>query len=230
MSPLSNNALFLSYDRNPFFTFFQRGLNVSLSTDDPLQFHFTKEPLIEEYSIATQIFKMNTADMSEAARNSVLQSGWELKIKKKWLGEKCDISGPAGNDITKTNVPMIRATFRYQTLAEERLMVLSSLRKLYMEMTRMKSEPGDIGDQFANLAMDNNADIEIATEPLFKGSPKAKTPITGFLADDVNAPFLLLTPPALPVVPGGGISPFITSNQERNAPKEYGQEFEDIFE
>ena len=32
-----------------------RGLNVSLSTDDPLQFHFTKEPLMEEYSIAAQV-------------------------------------------------------------------------------------------------------------------------------------------------------------------------------
>jgi AMP deaminase len=55
MSPLSNNALFLDYERNPFPTFFQRGLNVSLSTDDPLQFHFTKEPLIEEYSVAAQV-------------------------------------------------------------------------------------------------------------------------------------------------------------------------------
>jgi AMP deaminase len=42
MSPLSNNALFLAYERNPFPDFFKRGLNVSLSTDDPLQFHFTK--------------------------------------------------------------------------------------------------------------------------------------------------------------------------------------------
>lgn len=55
MSPLSNNALFLTYERNPFLNFFQRGLNVSLSTDDPLQFHFTKEPLIEEYSVAAQV-------------------------------------------------------------------------------------------------------------------------------------------------------------------------------
>ena len=55
MSPLSNNALFLNYERNPFLSFFQRGLNISLSTDDPLQFHFTKEPLIEEYSVAAQV-------------------------------------------------------------------------------------------------------------------------------------------------------------------------------
>jgi AMP deaminase len=55
MSPLSNNALFLDYERSPFPSFFHRGLNVSLSTDDPLQFHFTKEPLIEEYSVAAQV-------------------------------------------------------------------------------------------------------------------------------------------------------------------------------
>jgi hypothetical protein len=58
MSPISNNALFLSYDRNPFHHYFRCGLNVSLSTDDPLQFHFTKEPLVEEYSIAAHVFPM----------------------------------------------------------------------------------------------------------------------------------------------------------------------------
>ena len=42
MSPLSNNSLFLTYERNPFPDFFKAGLNVSLSTVDPLQFHFTK--------------------------------------------------------------------------------------------------------------------------------------------------------------------------------------------
>lgn len=35
MSPLSNNALFLTYERNPLPTYFRAGLNVSLSTDDP---------------------------------------------------------------------------------------------------------------------------------------------------------------------------------------------------
>eukprot|EP00842_Homolaphlyctis_polyrhiza_P006890 jgi/Hompol1/790/HPOL_002405-RA len=130
MSPLSNNALFLNYERNPFLTFFQRGLNVSLSTDDPLQFHFTKEPLIEEYSVAAQIWKLSGADMCEIARNSVLQSGWELQIKKRWLGDSCYVAGPAGNDIHKTNVPNLRLSYRYQTLMEERVMVISSLRQL----------------------------------------------------------------------------------------------------
>jgi hypothetical protein len=50
MSPLSNNALFLTYERNPLPDFFKTGLNVSLSTDDPLQFHFTKVSLRPIYS------------------------------------------------------------------------------------------------------------------------------------------------------------------------------------
>ncbi|KAK0536841.1 AMP deaminase, partial [Tilletia horrida] len=58
MSPLSNNALFLAYERNPFPSFLRMGMNVSISTDDPLQFHLSKEPLLEEYSVATQIYKL----------------------------------------------------------------------------------------------------------------------------------------------------------------------------
>ena len=69
MSPLSNNSLFLAYNRSPLpdylsrytlsknqcYYHLTRGLNISISTDDPLQFHFTKEPLMEEYSIAAQV-------------------------------------------------------------------------------------------------------------------------------------------------------------------------------
>ena len=55
MSPLSNNHLFLEYNKNPFPEFFARGLKVCLSTDDPLQFHFTMEPLMEEYAVAAQV-------------------------------------------------------------------------------------------------------------------------------------------------------------------------------
>ena len=55
LSPLSNNALFLQLSKNPFDEFFAAGLNVSLSTDDPLMFHHTREPLMEEYTIAKQV-------------------------------------------------------------------------------------------------------------------------------------------------------------------------------
>ncbi|KYO48381.1 suppression of tumorigenicity 5 protein isoform B [Alligator mississippiensis] len=37
MSPLSNNSLFLEYAKNPLLDFHQKGLMVSLSTDDPMQ-------------------------------------------------------------------------------------------------------------------------------------------------------------------------------------------------
>ncbi|KAJ3935906.1 MAG: hypothetical protein NXY57DRAFT_1089910 [Lentinula lateritia] len=128
MSPLSNNALFLSYERNPLPEFFKVGLNVSLSTDDPLQFHFTKEPLLEEYSVAAHIYKMPQSSLAELARNSVIQSGFEMEIKRHWLGHQWYVTGSAGNDINKTNVPNIRLAFRHQTLIEELEMITKPLK------------------------------------------------------------------------------------------------------
>lgn len=125
MSPLSNNALFLTFDRNPFPHYFRIGMNVSLSTDDPLQFHFTKEPLIEEYSIAAQIWKLSSADMCEISRNSVLQSGFESCLKTLWLGNTYLLDNALSNNINKTNVPDIRVKYRYDMLSRERLWVNS---------------------------------------------------------------------------------------------------------
>nr|CAH7758999.1 unnamed protein product [Callosobruchus chinensis] len=119
MSPLSNNSLFLNYHRNPLPEYLARGLVVSLSTDDPLQFHFTKEPLMEEYSIAAQVWKLSSCDMCELARNSVLMSGFPHKTKQYWLGPNYTKEGVAGNDIARTNVPDIRVAFRYETLIDE---------------------------------------------------------------------------------------------------------------
>lgn len=119
MSPLSNNSLFLNYQRNPLPDFLARGLMVSLSTDDPLMFHFTKEPLMEEYSIAAQVWKLSPCDMSELARNSVLMSGFEDEVKRHWIGDDYKKEGTAGNDVHKTNVPDIRVAFRHETLVEE---------------------------------------------------------------------------------------------------------------
>lgn len=47
VSPSSNNFLFLKLKDSPFHSFFKRGLNVSLSTDDPMIFHLSSEPLME---------------------------------------------------------------------------------------------------------------------------------------------------------------------------------------
>ncbi len=123
MSPLSNNALFLAYERNPFLQYFKRGLNVSLSTDDPLQFAFTKEPLIEEYSVAAQIYKLSAVDMCELAKNSVKQSGFEYAIKQRWLGQDFHLPGVRGNTMAKSNVPNIREGFRHETLQQEFAMI-----------------------------------------------------------------------------------------------------------
>ncbi|KAI9039734.1 AMP deaminase [Aspergillus affinis] len=96
-----------------------RGLNVSLSTDDPLQFAFTKEPLIEEYSVAAQIYKFSAVDMCELAKHSVEQSGFELSLKQRWLGSNCSLPGVSGNNVAKSNVPDIREEFRHETLVGE---------------------------------------------------------------------------------------------------------------
>ncbi|XP_048408984.1 AMP deaminase 2-like isoform X4 [Stegostoma tigrinum] len=127
MSPLSNNSLFLSYHRNPLPEYLSRGLMVSLSTDDPLQFHFTKEPLMEEYSIAAQVWKLSSCDMCELARNSVLMSGFSHKVKSYWLGPNYQKQSIEGNDIRRTNVPDIRVAYRYETLCEELNLITQAL-------------------------------------------------------------------------------------------------------
>uniref|UniRef100_A0ACD5WR12 Uncharacterized protein n=1 Tax=Avena sativa TaxID=4498 RepID=A0ACD5WR12_AVESA len=119
MSPLSNNSLFIDYHRNPFPTFFLRGLNVSLSTDDPLQIHLTKEPLVEEYSVAASLWKLSSCDLCEIARNSVYQSGFSHRLKSHWIGRNYYRRGPDGNDIHQTNVPHIRIEFRHNIWKEE---------------------------------------------------------------------------------------------------------------
>jgi len=39
-----------------------------------------KEPLMEEYSIAAQVWKLSSADMCELARNSVIMSGFPDEV------------------------------------------------------------------------------------------------------------------------------------------------------
>lgn len=128
MSPLSNNSLFLEYNKNPLLEFLKKGLMISLSTDDPMQFHYTKEPLMEEYAIAAQVFKLSTCDMCEIARNSVIQSGLSIEEKTHFLGTNFLKEGPEGNDIRKTNVAQIRMAYRYETLTYELNLVKECLK------------------------------------------------------------------------------------------------------
>lgn len=99
--------------------FFETGMNVVLTTDDPLQFHMSKEPLIEEYSIARQVWKLSAADLCEIAANSIRTSGYSDSTKCRWLGMNWDMPGPIGNDMHLTNVPDIRCAYRYETLNNE---------------------------------------------------------------------------------------------------------------
>lgn len=55
---------------------------------------------------------MSATDQCEIARNSVLQSGWERRFKLHFLGS--DFS-----DIKETNVPLIRLSYRKETLQGE---------------------------------------------------------------------------------------------------------------
>jgi AMP deaminase len=123
MSPLSNNSLFLEYTKNPLRLYFARGLNVSLSTDDPLQFHFTREPLMEEYSIAAQVWKLSNVDRCELAVNSVRQSGFSEHLKRRWLGPNYAEGGAQGNQIYKSNVPNVRCRYRREARDGEWAMI-----------------------------------------------------------------------------------------------------------
>eukprot|EP01112_Ceratiomyxa_fruticulosa_P012622 TRINITY_DN3504_c0_g2_i1.p1 TRINITY_DN3504_c0_g2~~TRINITY_DN3504_c0_g2_i1.p1 ORF type:complete len:1316 (+),score=284.18 TRINITY_DN3504_c0_g2_i1:786-4733(+) len=128
VSPLSNNRLFLDYKRNPFPIFFERGLNVSLSTDDPLQFHYTQNPLVEEYVIAAKRWGFTETDLNEIARNSVLQSGFSHAEKVKWLGPDYYKEGTKGNKMNFSNLPNMRIAFRYENWIDE-INFLETLKK-----------------------------------------------------------------------------------------------------
>lgn len=110
--PLSESTLHTRYENSPFVDFFQRGLCITLSTDNPMQLHLTNEPLLEEYATAAQVFlntcfcantkmwKLSATDMSELARNSVIMSGFTTKEKESWIGKLLPSTpGPWGNGL-----------------------------------------------------------------------------------------------------------------------------------
>lgn len=74
---------------------------------------------MEEYSIAAQVWKLTSCDMSELARNSVIMSGFLHEHKQHWIGANYKTDGVAGNDITRTNLPNIRVAYRNEALIEE---------------------------------------------------------------------------------------------------------------
>lgn len=112
MCPLSNNALFCKLNASPIGSFIKCGLKVALGTDDPLQFHITQEPLMEEYSNARNLWNLTMVDLTELARNSVDISAFDPIFKTKWLGENHNELGLGGNNPAKTNLTQVRTKFR----------------------------------------------------------------------------------------------------------------------
>lgn len=127
--------------------------------------------------------------MCELARNSVLQSGWENRIKSHWIGKSWYSPGVAGNDMRKTNVPNRRVAFRHETLMEELNMLSRYAHKKPLEgvsgqqeetktstavplsanvSTDMKSFPG--ASMVAEKAYNKKACSESADEAITKQS------------------------------------------------------------
>lgn len=168
MSPLSNNRLFLEYTKNPFQDFFQKGLNVSLSTDDPLMLSYTKEPLLEEYAVATQVWRLSSADMCEIARNSVLQCGWEYPWKAHYLGPDYAEPGPEGNDVHYTNVPHIRLQYRLETLRTEQDLIHKGVTSRHAVLHRVPSNLNWVGPSASTFfATTGNTVVRSATDNHF---------------------------------------------------------------
>lgn len=114
MSPLSNTRNSIQYLDHPFPRFYFRGLRVSLSTDQPLFTHFTREPLVEEYSIASKIWTLESNDLCEIARNSVLQSGFGPAWREKALGKFHYLNSTLGNDVMRSRVSDVRVAYRFE--------------------------------------------------------------------------------------------------------------------
>ena len=67
-------------------------------------------------------WSLSITDISEIARNSVLQSGFPHCRKAEWLGPAYwRPDRVAANDLSKSNIPMIRCQFRQETFQAEQL-------------------------------------------------------------------------------------------------------------
>lgn len=95
MSPLSNNSLFLDYHRNPFPTFFARGLSLSLSTDDPLMVNFLPRTFLKLCLVRFASSALPIACFSllwgcplniifTLNRRSLVKSAMHVSLKKSW--------------------------------------------------------------------------------------------------------------------------------------------------
>lgn len=68
-----------------------QGLNVSLSTDDPLMLHYTKDPLVEEYSVAAQVpasHLLRGTERGSGQRSTVIERPKPVNIRTVQTGAR----------------------------------------------------------------------------------------------------------------------------------------------
>jgi hypothetical protein len=98
-------------------------------------------------------------DVSEIARNSVLQSNFEENFKEEWLGKDYK-KGITFCDERKTHVPLIRAKFRAEHLALEHMLVnLIAAGKGQSVLKEMMVDFGLARDAHRNILMNNIPDV-----------------------------------------------------------------------
>lgn len=122
--------------------------------------HCTSTELIVFYSTTFRAsFDLSMTDVSEIARNSVLQSGFEDELKKQWLGEDYQ-RGITFCDEVKTHVPLIRAKFRAEHLALEHMLFnLIGAGKGDAVLKEMMVHFGLARDAHRNILLQNLPDI-----------------------------------------------------------------------
>lgn len=98
-------------------------------------------------------------DVSEIARNSVYQSGFEDHLKAQWLGPHYN-RGVTHCDENRTHVPLIRAKFRAEHLALEHLMViLLAAGKGNTVLHEMMHQFGDARNGQRKILFDNISEV-----------------------------------------------------------------------
>lgn len=86
ISPISNNYLTRGYKCLHLDLLFNLGLNMSIGTDDPLMFHLTEDPLLEDIIMVKNLYLLSLTDLVELINNSYNINGNfkpQIKLKKR---------------------------------------------------------------------------------------------------------------------------------------------------
>jgi AMP deaminase len=83
LAPISNNYLCRKYSCLHLDLLFKLGLRMSLCTDDPLMFHLSDDPVLEEFSMAKNYYNFTNGDLLELVNNSYLIGDSKLRINLK---------------------------------------------------------------------------------------------------------------------------------------------------